>query len=112
MRFVRSRGLEHIRRQESGIIRALTDGLRNRKDFRIFADPAGEAGVLSVLPLREAPETLADRLAEQGVAVRAGLHCAPLAHRTAGTEETGTLRFSASVFNTQEEADMVLRMLA
>ena len=69
------------------------------------------AAALSVLPLREAPETLADRLAEHGVAVRAGLHCAPLAHRTAGTEETGTLRFSASIFNTPEEAETVLRML-
>ena len=60
---------------------------------------------------KEPPESLADRLAERGVAVRAGLHCAPLAHTTAGTAETGTLRFSASVFNTPEEAERVLAML-
>ena len=43
-------------------------------------------------------ETLGEQLAARGIAVRAGLHCAPLAHRTAGTLETGTVRISPSVF--------------
>ena len=111
IRFVRSRGLENIRRRESGIIRLLAEGLKEKGNYRVFDDPAGECPVLSVLPLDMPPETLADRLAEQGVAVRAGLHCAPLAHRTVGTGETGTLRFSASVFNTPEEAGAVLALL-
>lgn len=111
MKFVRSLGLEEIRRRESQVIRALADGLERKGGYRVFVDPMGDNSVLSVLPMKEAPETLADRLAEQGVAVRAGLHCAPLAHRTVGTEETGTLRFSASVFNTPEEAEAVLRMM-
>ena len=76
--------------------------------YRVFD---GGSSVLSVVPLSTDPETLADRLAEHGVAVRAGLHCAPLAHLTAGTSETGTLRFSASVFNTPREADAVLELL-
>ena len=71
----------------------------------------GEGPVLSAVPPGEAPETVADRLAEKGVAVRAGLHCAPLAHLTAGTSETGTVRFSASAFNTVEEAEEVLGLL-
>lgn len=33
------------------------------------------------------------------ICVRAGLHCAPLAHRTAGTFETGTVRLSFSAMN-------------
>ena len=39
-------------------------------------------------------EELADALAKQGIAVRAGLHCAPLAHESAGTLDTGTVRLS------------------
>ena len=39
-------------------------------------------------------EEAAERLARQGIAVRAGLHCAPLAHRSAGTLRTGTVRVS------------------
>ena len=39
-------------------------------------------------------EEAAQLLAQQGIAVRAGLHCAPLAHESAGTLETGTVRIS------------------
>ena len=39
-------------------------------------------------------EELAEALAKQGIAVRAGLHCAPLAHESAGTLKTGTVRVS------------------
>ena len=39
-------------------------------------------------------EVMAQKLAEQGIAVRAGLHCAPLAHKSAGTLESGTVRVS------------------
>ena len=46
-----------------------------------------------------------EALAQRGVAVRAGLHCAPLAHRTAGTQDTGTIRFSFSAFNRPDQAD-------
>lgn len=38
-----------------------------------------------------------------GVAVRAGAHCAPLMHKTLGTEKSGAVRFSFSHFNTEEE---------
>ncbi len=39
-------------------------------------------------------EELAQKLGEKGIALRAGLHCAPLAHESAGTLNTGTLRIS------------------
>lgn len=48
-------------------------------------------------------EETAERLGRRGIALRAGLHCAPLAHRTAGTLETGTIRASVSPFNRPEE---------
>ena len=48
-------------------------------------------------------------LGEGGIAVRSGLHCAPLAHRTAATLESGTVRASFSAFNTPREADALAR---
>ena len=53
-------------------------------------------------------ETLASvwqALSSRGIAVRAGLHCAPLAHENAGTLEAGTVRASVSDFNTPAEID-------
>lgn len=111
LRFVRRMGVERIARQESGIIAALSEGLRRMGTFQVFDSGGAGSSVLSVLPLNIDPETLGDQLASQGVAVRAGLHCAPLAHMTAGTAESGTLRFSASVFNTAGEVAQVLALL-
>ncbi len=37
------------------------------------------------------------------IAVRAGLHCAPLAHRSFGTNETGTVRAVVSAFTTKND---------
>ena len=45
----------------------------------------------------------AARLDERGIAVRGGLHCAPLAHQYLGTEKTGTVRISTSYFNTPRD---------
>lgn len=111
IRFVHGMGVENIAQKEAEVIRVLAEGLKRKGGYRVFDDPEGNSSVLSVVPLKTPPETLADRLAEQGVAVRAGLHCAPLAHVTAGTADTGTVRFSASVFNTPQEAEAVLELL-
>ena len=62
--------------------------------FAVFAGRQ-QAGTLSFLPGMDCEET-AQRLAKNGIAVRAGLHCAPLAHESAGTLSTGTVRLSFS----------------
>ena len=47
--------------------------------------------------------TVSAAYAARGVALRAGLHCAPLAHRTGGTLPEGTLRLSLSALTGPEE---------
>ena len=89
----------HERRLARLFVRALEEEPR----ITCFFHPA-VTGVLSLRVRGVQAETVAEALARQGVAVRAGLHCAPLAHRTAGTEQTGTVRFSFSAFSTAEEA--------
>ena len=53
-------------------------------------------------------QNLAQELGRREIAVRGGLHCAPLAHRTAGTLDTGTVRLSFSHWNTREEVSRFL----
>ena len=60
--------------------------------LRVFSGPHQAATVS--FQAREDCETLADYLGKQNIAVRAGLHCAPLAHESAGTIEKGTVRVS------------------
>ena len=69
-----------------------------RKGFRVFHGE-NQGGTVSFLPGCGCEEA-ADILARKGIAVRAGLHCAPMAHESAGTLNTGTVRLSFG-WNTQ-----------
>lgn len=111
LRFVKGFLPGDIARYEGNLMTRLAHGLAEKGKYRVYTNPKGQGGVLSVVPRDVAPEMLADSLAEKGVAVRAGLQCAPLAHMTAGTLETGTVRFSASVFNTISEVERLLALL-
>ena len=72
---------------------------------------ADQTGVLSLRCPTMDGETLAQRLAERGVCVRSGLHCAPLAHESAGTLETGTVRFSFFPFVDEKQLREAARIL-
>ena len=76
------------------------------------ADPADQAGVLSFRAEGRDCEELGEALGQAGIAVRAGLHCAPEAHKSAGTLESGTVRLSVSAFNTPAEIDRAAEVLA
>ena len=95
-------GTASVRARERALLEKLAGALSGLEGLRLFYSPdsAQQCGVLSVLPERTDCEHFAALLSEQGIAVRSGLHCAPLAHRTARTAETGTVRFSFSPFNT------------
>ena len=45
------------------------------------------------------------------IAIRSGLHCAPLAHKFIGTFPSGTVRFSVSYFNTDHDFEVLEEML-
>jgi cysteine desulfurase/selenocysteine lyase len=49
---------------------------------------------------------------DYGIAVRAGLHCAPFVHVDLGTDTTGAVRFSPGHFNTGEDIDRVIAAIA
>ena len=105
--WISNRGIEAIRRHETALRRRIADRLRADRRITVFQaeDDSLQTGVLSFQIDGVDCETAADRLAQRGIAVRAGLHCAPLAHRTAGTIENGTVRLSVSPFTTGAEAD-------
>ena len=110
VRFVRQLGPEAICAGERQLTFQAAEGLRRLPGLQVFALPdlAAQAGVLSIVPEHMDAEALGAALADRGIAVRAGLHCAPLAHRTAGTLDTGTVRLSFSHWNTREEVSRFL----
>ncbi len=110
MRFVQAARPERIRRREEGLKEALAHGLGKLEGVEVFSGDC-QAGVLSFRTGELDCEILADLLARRGIAVRSGLHCAPLAHRTAGTLESGTVRVSFSAFSTARDVRIFLRTL-
>lgn len=84
-------GTEKIFRREHGLLRQCIQGLRNA-GMQVFSGPH-QAATVSFRPGMDCEEA-AEILARQGIAVRAGLHCAPCAHESVGTAETGTVRVS------------------
>lgn len=107
IRFVNSQGPEAILDHERFLAARAAEGLDAAENVRLFAAPRlfSQSGVLSFQVEGMDCEAVGDALGAQGIAVRTGLHCAPMAHRSAGTLEEGTVRASFSAFNHWWEID-------
>ena len=113
LRFVEQQGVGRIAGHERHLTRQMAALLRDIPGAEVFYTPedGAQTGVLSFRLDGWDCEALGEALAAQGAAVRAGLHCAPLAHRTAGTLETGTVRCSFSAFSTTAQVEHFAHIL-
>ena len=109
LKYLKRVGTDFVFRQEQQTLQHCVRGLV-QQGFRVFAG-AHQAATVSFLPGQDCEEA-AEVLARQGIAVRAGLHCAPLAHESAGTLETGTVRVSLGFDTTKAQIDAFLRAAA
>ncbi len=99
MDYVLKEGTERIKAHEQHLLEECLKALSDVDGLECFAGEAGtQSGVLSLRSKFVGSEELARMLAEEGICVRAGLHCSPNAHMSAGTLETGTVRVSFSPF--------------
>ena len=111
--FVRRLTPERILRHEGELIGLAARLLGENPRLRVFASPEPflQSGVLS-FQVKDLPcEEAARRLGERGFSLRAGLHCAPLAHQTAGTAGEGTVRLSVSAFTRESQIRKLARAL-
>lgn len=112
---IQSENLAHIHRREMALFKRLRDGLASLSRVTLYATPPEDQLVPLVICNVEGlnPVDLAAILdADYGVAVRAGLHCAALAHVDLGTSPEGAIRFSLGHFNTEEDIDVALEAMA
>lgn len=106
MKFVARMGAGRIHRHERALAGRMMDALERCSGVTVFRGWGdSQSGLCSVIVDGLDCEEAGEMLAKRGIAVRSGLHCAPLAHRTAGTVETGTIRFSFSAFNHPDQVD-------
>lgn len=108
IRIILDRGPEQIGRHEAALAAYTAENLA-KLGYETFHGPR-QLGTVSFRG-RDDCQTLADRLASNDIATRAGLHCAPLAHKSAGTLETGTVRISFGPDSTLDDAQTLLETL-
>ena len=111
--FVRAQRPERILHHSRALIRRAGEGLGKIPNVHGFLslEASLQAGVLSFTVDGLSPESIAEEMAKRGIALRAGLHCAPFAHKTVGTLPDGTVRLSVSAFNRESEIDTFLSSL-
>lgn len=108
LRFV-SRHREEIRKGEEELVKRAAGGLSAIPGVTVWHDPACQSGVLSFRAAWADPAELCEGLARRDFCLRAGLHCAPLAHESAGTMPEGTVRAGVSAFNTGRQVENLLQ---
>lgn len=110
LRFVERQGTTGILEHERRLALRAARGLARMPGVEVYASPdlINQTGVVSFRVPSMEGEQIGELLGGRGIAVRAGLHCAPLAHQTAGTFESGTVRISFSAFNQFREVDYFL----
>ncbi len=88
--------------------------LLNSYDFiKVMGDSekANYVGIVSCVIDGISSDTAGQLFSERKIAVRTGLHCAPLAHKFLGTFPAGTIRFSTGYFTTDEDFEALRQVL-
>jgi len=110
-RWLAERGTDAVAERKGALVQRLADELREIDGVTLhgWRDAAPHTGVLSfTVASRDNGElaTLLDR--EHGIMLRAGLHCAPAAHRRIGTFPEGTLRAGIGPFNNDADVNALI----
>lgn len=104
IRFVKKIGIEKIFLHEDKICRKFISELLNDDRIIIYRSPNCRYVPIVSFNIKDVhPEKTAEFLSQQGFGLRAGFHCAALAHAHLGTEN-GTVRFAPSVFSRESDA--------
>lgn len=103
---VSSMGLSYIHRKEMELLTRLRDGLSQLNGVELYCadDLRNHVGLMTVNINGMTPSDVGAILdGDFGIAVRTGLHCAPLVHQSLGSYPHGGVRFSLGPFNTHED---------
>ena len=110
--FIEKRGIKRLYSEEMKLIKAIYNGLAKNRNIELYTplpEPWSYAPLLSFNFKGIESNAVARLLDQNNIAVRAGYHCAPSAHKQIGTLENGAVRVSVSAFNTFAEADTFIK---
>lgn len=112
--FINNTGMNNIYRHELLMSQRLYDYLNSLSDASLYCPRPCEnrfAPIVSFNYKDYSSEKVASYLADNGIAVRGGFHCAPLAHRHFSTLNRGTVRLCPSCFTTRQDCEVFFNTL-
>lgn len=112
--FVLKKGVESIKERNQKLTKFLLDELKKIDNVIIYGvqDCLKQTSVISFNVKGKRPSDVGEMLDKKyGIAVRCGLHCSPIAHKTMGTFPEGTIRVSTGWFNTKEEVEYFINAI-
>lgn len=114
IKYILDKGIGNIRQHEEELTSHFIEEALKIDGIRLYG-PSNikEQGPVVALNIKDADSSEVSYILDQeyDIAVRPGLHCAPLAHKTIGTLEQGVVRFSFGLFNTHEEIEFAIKAL-
>ena len=112
--YILSTGVKNIHAKEISLARRFVNGISDISDLKLYGDIDAplRTPIISLNIGNMSSASVSDILWEDyEICVRAGAHCAPLMHKTFGTEKQGAVRFSFSCFNTEAEIDAAIQAM-
>ena len=110
--YLLSEGVAAIEKREQALMRRFYENVCDIDGVQVYGDfTAPQRAAIVALNIRDYDSAeIADVLfADYGIATRPGAHCAPRMHQALGTVQQGAVRFSFSVFNTEDEVDAAIQ---
>ncbi len=106
--FIQEVGIPEIEKRLTFLTDLLYERLLSNKKILVYGC---RDGICSFNAKSISANSLAKELDRHGICVRAGLHCAPSAHRKLGTIDSGTVRVSLSYLNSKRDIDALYKAL-
>ncbi len=111
--FVKQKTTDKIRDYEMNLMHTLYSELSKNKEVILYTHPPVKHTHVPILSFNLKDKTCEEVAAMLDrrflIAVRAGIHCSPLAHRTMGTDTSGTVRVAPSAFTTKDNVHSLIR---
>lgn len=107
--FINKIGIKNIYKHEKDLILHLQKSLEKINSVNLYGVERTSAPILSFNVQDMHSEEVASILSKENIAVRAGFHCAPIAHKKMSTLDTGTVRISPSFFTSKKDIDFLIK---
>lgn len=113
LQWIEETGVQVIYEREKENRKRLIELLNSYEFLKVIGDSskADYVGIVSCIIDGISSDTAGQLFAERKIAVRTGLHCAPLAHKFIGTFPAGTIRFSTGFFTSDEDFSSLRQVL-